>query len=46
MAAPLTGAAKDAAEDYVEIKRRLKGPRDNDPQGERDKLTWVFPAPS
>jgi hypothetical protein len=42
MADPLTGAALEAANRYIEIKRHLRGPREDDTQTVKDLLTWVL----
>jgi hypothetical protein len=46
MATPLTGAALKAVEAYIDIKRKLRGPKEDDPQIIKDKLTWQGPPPS
>jgi hypothetical protein len=46
MAEPLTGAALQAANEYVDIKRKLKGPRDGDNISTKLELTWEFPHDS
>jgi hypothetical protein len=45
MANPLTGAAKKAVDAYIDIKRKLRGPREDDPPDVKAKLTWVAPPP-